>query len=106
MHDKVPQSLHFSHINHCLDAFRQDIICNADDTPRYTGLAKSHSDAPSSGIGQVRMCKDWGRLEKWAVEHSACYKYKVGTTTEDGIPRDRFKYCPDGNKPWEALGPK
>ncbi|KAI4250668.1 MAG: hypothetical protein LQ352_005314 [Teloschistes flavicans] len=36
MHDKKPQSKHFSHINHCLDGLRQDIMCNADDTPRYS----------------------------------------------------------------------
>jgi len=103
MHDNVPQSLHFSHVNHCLDAFRQDIICNADDTPRYTGLRKSTSmENPSSGIGQVRMCRDWGKLERWAREHSACYKYQRGATTPEGIPADLFKHCPDGKKPWEA----
>ena len=74
MHDKVPQTLHFSHVGHCLAAIREDIICNADDTPRYTGFANS----PSSGLGQIRMCRDWSELEKWAREHSACYRAGLG----------------------------
>ena len=100
MYDEVPQSLHFSHINHCLDAIREDIVCNADDTPRYTGFTES----TSSGLGQFRMCKDWGMLEAWAKQHSACYKTKADTVTAAGISLDSFKYCPDGEKPWEGLG--
>ncbi|KAL8688493.1 MAG: hypothetical protein Q9218_005612 [Villophora microphyllina] len=34
----LDQSEPTEHILHCLDALRQDIICYADDTPRYTGL--------------------------------------------------------------------
>ncbi|KAF4615860.1 hypothetical protein G7Y89_g15255 [Cudoniella acicularis] len=30
----------FDHNLHCFEFLRQDIICHADDTPRYTGLSK------------------------------------------------------------------
>ena len=97
MHDKKPQSLHFAHINHWLDAIRQEIICNADDTPRYSGL----DQRMGTGNGQNRLCKDWRRLEDWADSHSACYEYKRGVETLEGvIPLDRFKHCPDGSEPW------
>ena len=100
MHDKKPQSLHFTHINHCLDALRQEIMCNADDTPRYSGLDQEMG----TGRGQYRMCKDWRKLEGWAKGHSACYEHKPwGETLEGGIPLERFKHCPDGSEPWKVL---
>ncbi|KAL8830370.1 MAG: hypothetical protein Q9191_001480 [Dirinaria sp. TL-2023a] len=104
MHDKVPQTMHFTHVNHCLDAIRQDIMCNADDTPRYTGFLPKNPKVPSSGLGQVRMCRDWKKLERWAEEHSACYRYRPVETLEDGIPLESFKHCPNGRNPGERLG--
>ncbi|EFR05191.1 hypothetical protein MGYG_08205 [Nannizzia gypsea CBS 118893] len=89
----IPQRVAFSHIQHCLDQLRQDVICNADDTPRYAGF----QDPPGTGAGQVRMCKDWKKLEKWARERTACFKH------EDEVPGrmiDRFKFCPDGKVLW------
>ena len=97
MHDQVPQSTHFSHVGHCLDAIRQDIVCNADDTPRFTGL----SNKLTSGLGQTRLCKDWGKLEEWAKEHSACYRYDAGADYTNGIELELFKHCPDDSRPWE-----
>ena len=77
MHDHKPQSLHFKHVNHCLDGLRQEIVCNADDTPRYSGLGQEMG----TGSGQYRMCRDWGELEEWAKAHSACYEYREGVET-------------------------
>lgn len=88
-----PQRIAFSHILHCLDQLRQDVVCNADDTPRYAGL----QDPPGTGAGQVRMCRDWGKLEAWARENTACFKH------EDEVPDkmiNRFKACPDGRVLW------
>jgi hypothetical protein len=92
---KQPQAQTFVHVFHCLDAFRQDIICNADDTPRYTG----NTDHVSSGLGQARQCKDWNKLEQWAKENSACYKH-IDPFNGDMPQRERFKFCPNGEKPW------
>ncbi|KAL8659035.1 MAG: hypothetical protein Q9202_007309 [Teloschistes flavicans] len=100
MHDKKPQSIHFSHINHCLDGLRQDIMCNADDTPRYTGMGHLRG----TGIGQYRMCRDWDQLEQWADDHSACYQYDDGSeleTLRNGVPLSHFKHCPSGTEPWK-----
>lgn len=101
MHDKVPQTQHFRHVGHCLEAFRQDIICNADDTPRYTGISKIPTKGPTSGLGQVKMCRDWQQLQTWAREHSACYKYDPTSSDVHHVDLSRFKYCPDGRRPWE-----
>ena len=103
MHDKVPQSVHFRHVSHCLDGLRQDIVCNADDTPRYTGPSMvPGTTGPTSGLGQVRMCRSWDKLETWAKEHSACYQFEPGSLQTKHIDLDFFKYCPDGSKPWRT----
>jgi hypothetical protein len=89
----VPNHIALSHALHCLDQLRQDVVCNADDTPRYAGF----QNPPGTGAGQVRMCRDWGELEKRALEHTACFKH------QDEVPRpmtERFKSCPDGRVLW------
>lgn len=92
------QTQHYLHIDHCLTVLREDILCNADDTPRYTG---GHHKQPGSGHGQVRLCRDWAQLDQWATEHSACFR-----TPEiyfDGTPlEERYKSCPDGSEPWKS----
>ncbi|KAI0015521.1 hypothetical protein F4780DRAFT_786689 [Xylariomycetidae sp. FL0641] len=94
---KQAQHIALVHVLHCLDQLRQDVICNADDTPRYAGF----QDPPGTGSGQVRMCRDWGKLERWALEHTACFKH------EDEVPGpmiERFKSCPDGRVLWPLDG--
>ena len=86
------QSRHFGHVLHCMDSLRQDILCNADDTPRYTTITK----VPESGIGQTRQCRDWGSLERWARQYNACYRYINQTAV--GFPNvQRFRFCPQGS---------
>ena len=81
------QSVPFVHINHCLDALRQDIICHADDTPRYT----TADTLPISGLGQQRQCRDWKRLQAWASERGSCYrKIEEGKRIRE---IERYKYC-------------
>lgn len=89
----LPQHIALSHALHCLDQLRQDVMCNADDTPRYAGF----QDPPGTGAGQVRVCKDWAELEQWALERTACFEH------HDEVPGpmiDRFKSCPDGRVLW------
>ncbi|MCJ1245558.1 hypothetical protein MMC30_002762 [Trapelia coarctata] len=101
VHDGVTQTIPLSDLMHCLDLFREDIMCNADDTPRYTGRVNQQAGAeqPISGIGQTRMCKDWGKLRVWANEQSACYK---GINLDDPgfLSVERFKFCSGGERIW------
>ncbi|RAK77476.1 uncharacterized protein BO72DRAFT_496141 [Aspergillus fijiensis CBS 313.89] len=80
------QRIAFSHVLHCLDQLRQDVICNADDTPRYAGHPRP-GDPPGTGAGQVRLCRDWAQLERWARERTACFKH------EDEVPGRLQCYC-------------
>ena len=99
--DGKSQSLPRFHITHCLDALRDDVICNADDIPRYTGRRNEQAsvERPISGIGQARMCKDWSKLKDWAVKHTACYK-NIHSHDWDFPPAERYKFCPDGQTLW------
>ena len=100
--DRMNQTWPSTHVTHCLHVLREDTTCNADDTPRYTG--RLHDEANhtrvSSGTGQIRMCRDWSKLQQFALEHSACYKRPLDHPTS---LLDRYKSCPDGSKPWEVV---
>ncbi|KAJ0418861.1 hypothetical protein BJY00DRAFT_287158 [Aspergillus carlsbadensis] len=86
-----PQSRSWHHIAHCLDALRRQILCDADDTPRAT----ERRVEVVSGVGQHRVCRDWGELERWAREHTACYKRPERPGDEVGLRR--FMHCPEGS---------
>lgn len=88
----LPRSEPTKHLLHCLDALRQDVICYADDTPRYTGL----QPPGRSGTGQVRQCKDWNQLEAWAQQHTACWRY-INPHNHSFDTLERHKFCPDGS---------
>lgn len=78
---------HLSHSNHCFDALRQSVICNADTTPLYT-----FGDF-SAGDGQMHKCRNWNELREYARENSACYRDIVGH-----VPLGHhFGYCNDGD---------
>ncbi|KAF2188435.1 hypothetical protein K469DRAFT_748719, partial [Zopfia rhizophila CBS 207.26] len=94
--NNTPQTEHLLHIDHCLTSLRDDILCNADDTPRFTG---GHFKQAGSGTNQYRMCRDWSKLDMWANARSGCYKTPVDPF--DGVSTlERYKFCPGGGKPW------
>ncbi|KAB8259680.1 hypothetical protein BDV32DRAFT_56085 [Aspergillus pseudonomiae] len=76
-----------AHINHCFDALRQYVVCNADSTPLYT-----FGDF-TAGDSQVHQCKPWAQLREYATKHTACYRDSV-----EKIPLgDHFGFCDDGD---------
>ena len=80
-----------------MEALREDTLCHADDTPRYT----TASDDPGTGSGQVRMCRDWTQLESWVKQYNACYSYTH--QTDPGYEQvRRFMNCPEGS-PYEGV---
>jgi hypothetical protein len=50
----------------------------------------------TNGIGQMRQCRDWSKLEAWAKTHHACFRYG-NFLVEDKLPSQvgRFKFCLD-----------
>lgn len=87
------QSSHWGHIQHCLLVLRDEVICNADDVPRYTGFQQNRA----SGQGQYRMCRDFSKLEDWAMKHTACWRH-IGKMGDPGFRElDRYRFCPEGS---------
>ncbi|KAF1995266.1 hypothetical protein P154DRAFT_556871 [Amniculicola lignicola CBS 123094] len=89
--NNTTRSFSLNHILHCLEGLRQDIICAADDTPMPA------LDSHGVGDGQVRQCRDWEKMTKWAtrLDQHACYKfddYREATNT-----LELFAFCPEGS---------
>ncbi|KAI4246696.1 MAG: hypothetical protein LQ352_006317, partial [Teloschistes flavicans] len=93
-----PLGYSWEHNMHCFESLREDILCTADDTPRYTSF-----DHPGrSGVGQSRLCRDWDQLSAWAREHTSCWRYINGTDPNiDTLLR--YRYCPPGSPYTEAI---
>lgn len=77
-----PLQAPFGHSTHCLDALRQTVMCNADDTLLYNKVNVS------AGDGQMRKCRNWGALSGWAGENSACY-----FDSESAVASERVEGC-------------
>ena len=76
------------YVNYCLDALREDIICHADDTPRYT----TKGATLVTGLGQERQCRNWQKLQTWASERGACYKKAAEGKKNNEI--ETYDFCP------------
>lgn len=89
LRDQVPMTIPFGHLMHCFETLLEDVMCFADDTPRYTAL-----DHPGkSGLGQKRQCRDWDQLERFANDHTSCWR--VINPNDDIDTLLRYRYCPD-----------
>ncbi|KAI9648978.1 hypothetical protein NHQ30_001544 [Ciborinia camelliae] len=98
LRDSRPLSYTFGHALHCLDTLRQDVICFADDTPRYT----SELHPGQSGTGQTRQCRDWDALEAWSLEHTSCWR-DIQPNNSEIDTLIRFKFCPPGSPYLEQI---
>lgn len=81
------------HVDHCLDALRRQVLCDADDTPRAT----ERRPEVVSGVLQHRMCRRWGDLVAFARRHTACYRRPEDPDADQGSRLERFKHCPEGS---------
>jgi len=86
-----------AHTDHCLIALRDEVLCNADDTPRWSG-------GNGTATGQNRLCRDWSKLDRWAASHSACY-VEPDTYQDGKKERERYVRCPDGSHPSKTSTP-
>ncbi|KAL8882370.1 MAG: hypothetical protein Q9192_007594 [Flavoplaca navasiana] len=92
--DGIPPTYPMPHVMHCLDVLRDDVLCHADDTPRYTTTTQK----PESGMGQMRQCRDWSKLEEWAKKYSGCWRY-LDAKHDESSEIWRWTFCPEGS-PW------
>lgn len=83
------------HVNHCLDALRQDMMCNADDTP----MPMNHF--PNKiGHEQVRMCRNFDQLIQWTKEpeRHACYHRWSDYKGRVKNRMEMFAFCEEGSE--------
>ena len=97
LRDGKSLSFSFTHSMHCMESLLQDIICFADDTPRYT----SFEHPGRAGDGQVRVCRDWKRLEAFSREHSSCWRHINPDDDIDTLLR--YRYCPPGSPYYDRI---
>ena len=99
---QVDQTWPYAHVLHCLNVLRDSVMCHADDTPLYTGRLHKNVllERPKAGIGTFKKCRDWNALVMWAPARSACYR-PISLSGEESDEFERYKFCPDGSRPWE-----
>ena len=87
------------HYQHCLDALRQDLMCQADDIP-MPGLPGAHM----IGRGQVRQCRDWNQLIEWTQQpdFEACY-YNFGDYRPIYHGIEHYAYCSKDSKYFDIM---
>lgn len=98
--DQKPLTWPLSHVTHCMHTMREDVLCAADDTPRYTGALNHEAGKDTSGIGELHTCRNWDKLRQYAVDHSACYRVPL---FESSKTIDRYKSCPNGANALETV---
>jgi hypothetical protein len=66
----------FRHWDHCIDALRQSLMCNADVSP----LSFHVAEPPPGAVGEigifprlstVHSCRDFDGIRRWALDHRA-----------------------------------
>ncbi|KPI43357.1 uncharacterized protein AB675_7161 [Cyphellophora attinorum] len=88
------------HLLHCLENIRLDLTCNADDTPRFVPRT-AHESTVKTGVDQLRQCRSWDALEKWAKEHSACFNYhefERKELEENVVYPAAWSFCGEGSE--------
>lgn len=91
-HLNQPQSYPLEHVTHCIDSLRRETLCAADDTPRWT----SQDHDPESGVGQIRQCRDWSKLEAWVRKYNSCYN-RINEEANFHPEIERYRFCPPGS---------
>lgn len=93
-----PPTYPMVHVMHCLDTLRDDVLCHADDTPRYT----TATPEAESGMGQLRRCRNWSKLEAWAEHFSGCWHY-IDVHYDQRNELERWRFCEPGSPYYERV---
>jgi len=87
----------YEHWVHCLDALRQDVICVADDGL----LSVDEPHVREVGDGHVRQCRNFSKLDEWALEHHACYSFE--DVEAPYFVNQRYANCPRDSPYFEIM---
>lgn len=81
----------FDHVDHCLNAVRESIMCNADITPNVWQVP------PGSNMSQIRFntvhtCRDFTAIQEWAKLRNVEHLPGVTTDPLEGIRHPLASY--------------
>lgn len=72
------------HIDHCIDALRQHLMCNVDVSPiNWRWVEKDHK---AYEIAQIaHSCKNWDAIRDWALDNRLTVPFDDSVHVEDDI---------------------
>lgn len=72
--DEPLPEIAFDHIDHCINAIRESLMCSADITPNVF-LWDDRVERVVPAFDVVHECKDFESVKEWAVEHHFAGKF-------------------------------
>jgi hypothetical protein len=85
-----------AHAFHCLDAFKSQTECEADDTP-YVLNAELVAENDMAGVRQTKTCRNWQEMEDFALANSACFENLAEDDPRHGTMWE-WMQCPQGGE--------
>jgi len=98
-----PRSQNYEHLFHCLDALRKDVICHADDELLFVFETDDPANfRPRVGEGHIRQCRNFSKLEEWALapERNACYHFETDVNEDRLI---NWMRCPPDSPYFQSM---
>ena len=68
--DREHELMGMDHIEHCVDALRQSLMCSADITPLPWTWVEAEGEAREVAE-VVHTCRNWDSIHKWGRENAA-----------------------------------
>lgn len=91
----------FSTVEHCIDALRQALMCNADVSPNSWHINMPISSGVFPRIATTHTCRNFEKVQDWAKKH------QVPASFDPLIPKDEIEKIlndpPADQLPWEDL---
>ncbi|KAF7978949.1 hypothetical protein HWV62_44173 [Athelia sp. TMB] len=74
----------FDHVDHCLNAIRESLVCNADLTP-VTWHWNERDQISGVEFNAVHTCVNWENIHTWAGENAARIKFDAHHHVQDDL---------------------
>ncbi|KAF7975505.1 hypothetical protein HWV62_9437 [Athelia sp. TMB] len=74
----------FDHVDHCLNAIRESLVCNADLTP-VTWHWNERDQISGVEFNAVHTCVNWDNIHAWAAENAARIKFNAHHHVQDDL---------------------
>lgn len=74
----------FDHVDHCINAIRQSLMCNADLTPVVWHWSE-RDNSSYVDFNAVHTCKSWDAVHEWAWENTAKVKFDPKKHVTDNL---------------------